>query len=119
MTRYAPLTPIQVEESLLLIADELDKLTHEKVRREMEYVDREVAYKRAYHKALLDADGTVKEKESIATLRALHDYRDMRVAEVAKNYARDQLENKRGDRMGIQTIAKGVDTAYKFAGGVS
>lgn len=79
------------------------------------YAAADVAYRRTYAEAFLKAEGTVAEREQVATTAALDMRMAMNLAEGVKVSALEAVRSRRTQLSVLQTIANGYRAEAEFA----
>lgn len=83
---------------------------------EEEAVRLDLAADRIENLALLEAKGTVADKEAVAELQAAEAREAAELAKVKVNYIKTKLRHLSEAQMGIQTSARMVELGWKTAG---
>lgn len=80
------------------------------------YVELELAAERIEDEAILEAKGTVKDKEAIARLQAADARLEAEMAKVQVDYIKTKLRHLSESMMAVQTSARMVELGWKTAG---
>jgi hypothetical protein len=83
---------------------------------QLRYVELEIAADRIEDLAMLEAKGTVKDKEAISRLQASEAREQAEIAKVTVDYIKTKLRHLSESMMAIQTSARMVELQWKSAG---
>jgi len=91
-----PIGQAQVEAELARLAEMAERVTHAMKDRALEHAKAEVAYRAAFARAVLAAEGpTVAEREAVATLASIEAYEARKLAEATMEAAKEAGRNYR------------------------
>jgi hypothetical protein len=121
---YEPLTPVQVEQRLRQMVNDLARATRDLGAARDAEVAAKHRYEDAHRRALLSDDCpkvtrggyTTAERDAWVETRAAVLQRAYDLAEVARRAAEDHLRTLREQAVVISVIAKSVNAAYMFTG---
>lgn len=86
-----PLSPVEIENELIRLGNDLESLTEKMVKKGIEVGRTDVDYKRARAKARLEADGkNESEREAAATMKSIEEYDRFRNATAIYDAMRDK-----------------------------
>ena len=100
----AVLNPAAVEAELIRFVSLLEKATQETARRGKRAAEAEVAYRVAFAKAILVAEGTVAERDAHATIVTERELLARRLHEASLDAARDASRNLREQLGALRTV---------------
>lgn len=103
-----PLTPTQTEAELRRLAHKLEERTDALALLLMEAAEAEVAYRVAYAKALVQAEGTVPVREALATITAEALLRERKRAEAVGDACREAVRSLRDQLSAVQSVNANV-----------
>lgn len=91
-----PIAQAQVEAELVRLAEMAERVTHAMKKRAIEHAKAESAYRAAFARAVLAAEGpTVAEREAVATLASIEAYEARKLAEATLEAAKEAGRNYR------------------------
>ncbi len=101
----ATLNPVACERELLRFVGLLEHATQETARRGRAAAEAEVAHRVAYAKAIIAAQGTVAEREALATVATEQELLARRLAEASLDASRDASRNMREQLGALRTVS--------------
>jgi hypothetical protein len=105
----APVTPAQAEAELRRLARKLEERTDALAGLLETAAAADVAYRVAYAKALLRAEGrTVADREAIATLAVEHQLRDRKTTDAVADACREAVRSLRDQLSAVQSVNANV-----------
>lgn len=109
------MTLSEITEEMLRLSKLLDRGLGALRDESRKYAEADVAYRRQYAEAFLKAEGTVAEREQVATAAALDARVAMNLAEGVKVSALEAVRSRRTQLSVLQTIANGYRAEAEFA----
>jgi hypothetical protein len=117
MTTYThtkPISVVEVEQDLMRVTSQLEEETEAFEVLAEDHAKKEAAYKAAWYKEYLSAEGAVKQRESWAGYKTSELYYDSVVAEALVRAKREKLNSLRTTCDALRTLAANVRTQVKF-----
>lgn len=100
----ATLSPPIVEAEILRFVGLLERATQAVAKRGRASAEADADYRLAYAKAILDAEGTVQEREAQATVATQAEYRTRKIAEASLDAARDAGRSMREQLGALRSV---------------
>lgn len=122
--QYEALTPVQIEALLTRSISDLTGAQRSLQEARDRETDAELAYKRAYFRAVLDRNApsvqrggyTVAERDAWVGLRVAEEYETYKRAEAVREAAQDKLRTVRDVTEVLRSLGASVRTAYEVSG---
>lgn len=108
--------PADVIRELNTLRDQAHQAVTELFRLEREQVEAEIAADRLEASALLDAGGTVPERQAYAKLQSLEARREAELCRVKVNYAKNRMRQLSEAINAVQTASRMIDIQWRAAG---
>lgn len=108
------LTPAALEDELRRVAKKLEAQTDDLAPLLQSAAEAEVAYKLAYARALLGAEGkTVGDREAEATILTERQYTDRKIKEAVADACRESVRSLRDQLSAVQSVNRNVLESLK------
>lgn len=109
------MNPVELATELRRLSDLLDQALAYLKEQTFEYANAEDAYRLAKAKALLNAEGTVSEKEAHSVLATSEERRRAHLAEGMRQAALEAVRSRRAQLSAIQTLINAFKQELEFA----
>ena len=110
------LNPVDIETAIRDISERIAKGVPITSKRYREFLDADREFDRAYARAYLNADGSIKDKEMTARLETMAQREVRDIAEVAYRHADRLSEALEGELRATQSLGASVRMMYSVAG---
>lgn len=108
--------PADVIRELNQLRDAAHQAVTELFKLEREQVDAEIVADRLEATALLEAQGTVPERQAYAKLRSLDARKEAEIARIKVNYAKNRMRQISEGINAVQTAGKMIEMQWRTAG---
>lgn len=111
-----PLNPVLIEQNILELTNRISKGIRVYSDRYADFLEKDREFDRAYARAYLEAEGSIKDKEKTAVLETFEARTARDVAEIAYKHANQLLKALDSELRAWQTLGASVRQQYAVAG---
>jgi len=108
--RNAPINQIDIEGEIIRLSNELEEETEAFETLSVDHARKEAEFKKLWFGSYLNAEGSIKERESFAGYRHADMYLESQVAEALVKAKRERLHSLRTRLDSLRTLAANVRT---------
>lgn len=106
--RTRPINQVDIESEMIRLSNELEDETEAFEALSVDHAKKEANYKRLWYGEYLNAEGSIKQKESFAGYRHAEAYLEAQVAEALVKAKRERLHSLRTRLDGLRTLSANV-----------
>ena len=111
-----PLNPVQIEQHILELTNRISKGIRVFTDRYADFLEKDREFDKAYARAYLSAEGSIKDKEKQAVIETFESRTARDVAEVAYKQSDKLLKALDSELRALQTLSASVRMMYGVAG---